>query len=40
MTSEKQKNIFMPKSISSITIVITLEQIDKIKIEKSNKKRT
>ena len=38
MRSEKAQNIFIPKSINSITIIITLEDIENIKTTKNNSK--
>ena len=38
MRSEKAQNIFIPKSIYSITVIITLEDIENIKTSKINSK--
>ena len=38
MRSEKAQNIFIPKSIYSITVIITLEDIENIKTSKNNSK--
>ena len=38
MRSEKAQNIFIPKSIKSITVIITLEDIENIKTSKNNSK--
>ena len=38
MRSEKAQNIFIPKSINSITVIITLEDIENIKTSKNNSK--
>ena len=38
-SSEKGQNLFMPKSIKCITIIITLENIHKIETEKSTPKQ-
>ena len=40
MSSEKGQNIFMPKNINSITIIITLEGIEKINTEKMTTKHS
>ena len=40
MRSEKVPNIFMPKNINSITIIITLEGIEKIDTEKMTAKQS
>ena len=38
MSLRRAQNIFMPKNINSITIIITLEGIEKIKTEKNDNK--
>ena len=38
MSLRRAQNIFMPKNINSITIIITLEDIEKIKTEKNDNK--
>ena len=40
MNSEKGLNIFTPKNINSITNIIALEGIEKIKIEKKRRKKS
>ena len=38
MSLRRAQNIFMPKNINSITIIIVLEGIEKIKTEKNDNK--
>ena len=38
MSLRRAQNIFMPKNINSITIIITLEGTEKIKTEKNDNK--
>ena len=38
MSLRRAQNVFMPKNINSITIIITLEGIEKIKTEKIDNK--
>ena len=38
MSLRRAQNIFMPKNINSITIIITLEGIEKIKTEENDNK--
>ena len=40
MSLRRAQNIFMPKNINSITIIITLEGIEKIKTEKMTTKHS
>ena len=40
MSLRRAQNIFMPKNINSITIIIALEGIEKIKTEKIANKTT
>jgi len=38
MSSEKGPNIFMSKNVNSVTIIITLEGIERLKTKKTNGK--
>ena len=40
MSLRRAQNIFMPKNINAITIIIFLEGIEKIKTEKNDKKNS